>query len=181
MNTNLRWHKKLMVTMASLGTLLMGGTQAAEPLQPGQKAPLFKLKDQNGELVDLAARQGQGWTVLYFYPKAGTPGCTTQACAFRDSIRLIKDQNAEVYGISTDDVPALAKFHEKYKLNFRLLSDPDAQVTEAYGVKMPVVNLAKRWTFIVDPNLTIRNINDAVDPALDAKSVAETLGRLQKP
>ncbi|MFM8444551.1 MAG: peroxiredoxin [Methylococcus sp.] len=161
---------------------LSGFTQPAvraEPLSIGQKAPLFQLVNEQGQPFDLASRAGQGWTVLYFYPKAGTPGCTTQACAFRDAIKRVRDQEAEVYGISTDDVPALANFHQKHRLNFTLLSDPDAKVTEAYGVKMPVMKMAKRWTFILDPNLMIRDINDDVDPALDAQVVAERIQRLK--
>lgn len=151
----------------------------ADTLTVGQPAPQFQLKAQDGGEFNLASRQGKGWTVLYFYPKAGTPGCTTQACAFRDAIQAIRNQNAEVYGISTDEVQALLNFHQKHKLSFTLLSDPDASVTEAYGVKMPVLKMAKRWTFIIDPALMIRQIDDDVDPALDAQRVAETLKRLQ--
>ena len=151
----------------------------AEALQVGQAAPTFELKNQEGNQIKLADRQNQGWTVLYFYPKADTPGCTKQACAFRDSIQIIRDQNAEVYGVSTDEVSSLQAFQQKYKLNFTLLSDPDAEVTEAYGVKMPVVKYAKRWTFIIDPNLVIRKIDNDVDPALDAQRVADSLKQLQ--
>lgn len=161
---------------------LSGLTQPAvraEPLSIGHKAPLFQLLNEEGKTFNLASRAGQGWTVLYFYPKAGTPGCTTQACAFRDAIKQVRDQDAEVYGISTDEVSALADFHQKHRLNFILLSDPDAKVTESYGVKMPVLKMAKRWTFIIDPNLVIRDINDDVDPALDAKVVAERIQRLK--
>jgi peroxiredoxin Q/BCP len=117
--------------------------------------------------------------VLYFYPKAGTPGCTTQACAFRDAIQAIRRQNAEVYGISTDELQDLAEFHRQHQLTFQLLSDADATVTEAYGVKMPILTLAKRRTFILDPSLTIRRIDDDVDPALDAQRVARMLEQLQ--
>lgn len=151
----------------------------AQPLLVGARAPDFTLTTQDGASFSLSSRTGQGWTVLYFYPKAGTPGCTTQACAFRDAIRQVRDLGAEVYGVSTDDIPALASFHREHRLNFTLLSDPNARVTEAYGVKMPVVNMAKRWTFIVDPNQVIRDINDDVDPALDAKIVAERIRKLQ--
>ncbi|QFY44539.1 peroxiredoxin [Candidatus Methylospira mobilis] len=151
----------------------------AEALQVGQPAPRFELTAQDGAKIDLASRQGKGWTVLYFYPKAGTPGCTTQACAFRDAIEAIRRQNAEVYGISTDEVKDLLSFHQKHKLAFTLLSDPDAKVTEAYGVKMPVLKMAKRWTFIVDPSLIVRQIDNDVDPALDARKVAESLKKLQ--
>jgi len=151
----------------------------AEALSIGQPAPQFQLKAQDGTEFNLATRKDIGWTVLYFYPKAGTPGCTKQACAFRDAIQVIRNNNAEVYGISTDDVKALLDFHQEHKLTFNLLSDPDAKVTDAYGVKMPVIKIAKRWTFIIDPSLIIRQIDDDVDPALDAKKVAERLKKLQ--
>lgn len=151
----------------------------AETLQVGQKAPLFELQAQDGSIMRLLERRQQGWTVLYFYPKAGTPGCTTQACAFRDAIKAIRNQNAEVYGISTDDLKALQDFHAKHRLSFSLLSDLDAKVTDSYGVKMPVINMAKRWTFIIDPELVIRQIDDDVDPALDADRVAKRLQQLQ--
>ena len=86
----------------------------AEPLKVGQTAPDFQLTAQDGSEVNLASRKGVGWTVLYFYPKAGTPGCTAQACAFRDAIQAIRKQNAEVYGISTDEIKALQAFHQQH-------------------------------------------------------------------
>ena len=82
-------------------------------------------------------------------------------------------------GDSTDEVQKLLEFHQEHKLTFNLLSDPDAKVTDAYGVKMPVLNMAKRWTFIIDPSLNIRQIDNDVDPALDAQKVAEQLKKLQ--
>ncbi|PPD33280.1 MAG: peroxiredoxin [Methylomonas sp.] len=159
--------------------LLWAGMLQAETMQIGQKAPLFELQAYDGSVMRLLDRQQQGWTVLYFYPKAGTPGCTTQACAFRDAIKTIRDQHAEVYGISTDDLKALQDFHTKHRLSFSLLSDADAKVTDSYGVKMPVIKMAKRWTFIIDPELVIRQIDDDVDPALDADRVAKSLQKLQ--
>lgn len=165
------------VVMLSLLTLM--GLAHAEKVSVGQQAPLFTLHAQDGSTLDLASRQGKGWTVLYFYPKAGTPGCTTQACAFRDAIKVIRNENADVFGISTDDVEDLQKFHKEHQLTFTLLSDPDAKVTEAYGVKMPIVTVAKRWTFILDPSLVIRQIDDDVDPAMDAMRVAKELQKLQ--
>ncbi len=176
----MKWNRILRQTGFWLAVTLpfLSGAHA-NGIQVGQTAPSFQLQSQDGHAISLVSRQGKGWTVLYFYPKAGTPGCTAQACAFRDAIKLIRDQNAEVYGISTDSIEALAKFHRQYKLNFTLLSDPDAKVTDAYGVKMPILKMAKRWTFILDPNLVVRHINDQVDPALDAKAVADTLKRLQ--
>ncbi len=165
------------VVMVSLLTSM--GFTHAETVRVGQQAPLFTLKAQDGSTLDLSSRQGKGWTVLYFYPKAGTPGCTTQACAFRDAIKVIRNENAEVFGISTDNVENLQKFHQEHQLTFTLLSDPDAKVTEAYGVKMPLVTVAKRWTFILDPSLVIRQIDDNVDPAMDAMRVAKELQKLQ--
>ena len=151
----------------------------AEPLKVGSSAPLFSLKDQDGKDVQLSERKNKGWSVLYFYPKAGTPGCTTQACAFRDSVSVIRKEGAEVFGISSDEVTKLAAFHKEHKLTFLLLSDPNSKTISEYGVKMPIVGMAKRWTFIVDPELKIRYINDKVDPALDAKLVSDTLKMLK--
>jgi peroxiredoxin Q/BCP len=151
----------------------------ADRLKIGQPAPQFQLKAQDGSEISLSSQQGHGWTVLYFYPKAGTPGCTKQACVFRDSIQAIRNQNAKVYGISTDEVKNLLEFHQKHKLSFTLLSDPDAKVTNAYGVKMPLLAMAKRWTFIIDPTLVIRQIDDDVDPVMDAQRVVEKLKQLQ--
>lgn len=167
-------HCRLLLSWLPFAT----AAQAEAPM-PGQPAPLFQLKTQDGSNVSLADRRGQGWTVLYFYPKAGTPGCTKQACAFRDSLQLIRARHAEVFGISTDSVAELAAFHAQHRLTFTLLSDPEAQATDAYGVKMPILALAKRRTFIVDPQLIIRRIDDDVDPAMDPQHVAAALAALQ--
>lgn len=170
-------------TLSALLTVVCGllfmQLATADPLKVGQTAPGFTLAAHDGGNISLSARQGQGWTVLYFYPKAGTPGCTKQACAFRDAIEQIRQQNAEVYGISTDELADLLAFHNEHKLSFSLLSDADGKVSEAYGVKMPLLNMAKRWTFIIDPQLVIRQINDDVDPAMDAQRVATMLKQLQ--
>ncbi len=152
---------------------------AAAELKVNDAAPLFKAKTHAGATFDLATRKGQ-WTVLYFYPKAGTPGCTTQACAFRDSIAKIRALKAEVYGISTDTVEAQAAFHKEHKLNFDLLADPEDQIVNLYGTKMPMVAMSKRWTFIVGPDLKIKNIMKDVDPVLDSARVAKEISELQK-
>ena len=151
----------------------------ADSVEAGQDAPLFILPNQAGKEFALASRKGAGWTVLYFYPKAETPGCTKQACAFRDSIKLLRALDAEVYGISADTVQDQAAFHDHHQLQFDLLADPEGSVISQYGAKIPVIGLAKRWTFILDPDLKIRSIQKDVDPALDAKRVAEELKNLQ--
>lgn len=152
---------------------------AGVDLKVKDNAPTFSAKNQDGKTFDLASRKGQ-WTVLYFYPKSGTPGCTKQACAFRDAIKKIHAQGAEVYGISADTVEAQAAFHKEHKLSFDLLADPDAKVIDQYGSKMSGRALSNRWTFIVDPNLKIASIDKDVDPLLDAQKVATKLEELKK-
>jgi peroxiredoxin Q/BCP len=151
----------------------------ASDLKLGDPAPVLKLKTDQGASFDLNSRKGQ-WTVLYFYPKAETPGCTKQACAFRDNISQIRKLGAELFGVSADSVEALGKFKKNHNLNFVLLADPGLDAIKAYGTKMPVVNMSKRWTFIIDPDLKIRSIEKDVDPVLDAQRVAEMLQKLQK-
>lgn len=152
-------------------------SMAAEPKQ-FDAAPLFKTQTQDGKEFDLASRKNS-WTVLYFYPKAGTPGCTKQACAFRDAIDQIHQQGAEVFGISADTVAEQAAFHKEHHLNFTLLADPEGKVIKMYGTKMDDKNLSKRWTFIIDPQLKIRWVEKDVDPALDAQRVAAEIKKLK--
>ena len=140
---------------------------------------MFKALNQKGETFDLASRKGH-WTVLYFYPKAETPGCTKQACAFRDSIDKIRKQGAEVYGISADTVQDQAKFHEHHHLSFDLLADPEDKIINLYGSKMPFLKMSKRWTFILDPDLKIKNIMRDVDPAMDPERVEKVLIEFKK-
>ena len=158
--------------------LLSSFFATAEDLAVGVEAPIFKVKTFENKEFDLQSQKGQ-WTVLYFYPKAGTPGCTTQACAFRDKIKKIRDQGAEVFGISADSVADQAQFHEKHHLNFTLLADEEGLVVRKYGAKMPLMNMSKRWTFIIDPNLKIRALEKDVDPAVDADKVAEMINKLK--
>jgi len=172
------WFKRLALLL-SFGSSAGEALGAPSPPQVGDLAPEFELALQDGSRFALKSRRDVGWTVLYFYPKADTPGCTKQACAYRDGIQRIRSQHAEVFGISTDEVAQLAAFHQKYHLSFNLLSDPTGVVTEAYGVKMPVLSLAKRWTFLIDPKGVIRDINTEVDPALYPSWVVDRLGVLQ--
>ena len=163
-----------------LAPLLLWGslTMASDAPKVGSPAPLFQARTDQGKTFDLSERKGK-WTVLYFYPKAETPGCTKQACAFRDSIAKIRTLNADVFGISADSVAAIAGFHENHHLNFTLLADPDDEVISKYGVKMPVIKMAKRWTFIIDPELRIRSVETDVDPVKDADKTAAEIKTLQ--
>lgn len=167
-----------LIAVALLATSLAASSAHAVDLKAGDAAPLFSAKTHDGSDFNLADRKGK-WTVLFFYPKANTPGCTKQACAFRDGIESIRSEGAEVYGISTDTIEKQAAFHKEQNLSFPLLADPEGTVTSAYGAKMPVLTVAKRWTFIIDPSLTIRQVEHDVDPAEDAQRVAAEIKRLQ--
>jgi thioredoxin-dependent peroxiredoxin len=162
-----------------LSSLLTSASADAAAAKVGDTAPSFTTKTHAGEDFSLESRKGK-WTVLYFYPKAETPGCTTQACAFRDNLKKITAQDAEVYGISTDTVENQKKFHEHHKLNFTLLADPDATITEKFGTKMLALKMAKRWTYIIGPDLKIKSIDQDVDPAMDATKVAAKIAELKK-
>lgn len=122
-----------------------------------KRAPDFSLPNQNGDMVRLSDFKGKH-VVLYFYPKDMTPGCTTQACDFRDSHEQFADLDAVIIGISPDPVERHQKFIEKYDLPFILLADVDHQVAEAYGVWKLKKNFGKEYygiersTFLIDPN-----------------------------
>lgn len=160
-----------------LFTLITNITYAKE-VKVGDQAPSFKTQTHEGKDFDFATRKGK-WTVLYFYPNADTPGCTKQACAFRDSLNKIRDLNAEVFGVSADTVEDQKKFHEKYHLNFTLLADPQSKIIDSFGTRMADRPLSQRWTFIIDPELKIRHIDQKVDPVHDAENVAKKIKELQ--
>jgi peroxiredoxin Q/BCP len=151
----------------------------AADAEMNQTAPNIELPNQDGKVFKLSDRKGK-WTVIFFYPKAGSPGCTEQACAFRDSIKKIEARNAILVGISADKQESQKEFHKKHNLSFDLLSDPDGKVLSAYGVRLPLIGVARRTTFIVDPEMKIRSIAKDVDPAFDAEWSAETLDELQE-
>jgi thioredoxin-dependent peroxiredoxin len=168
---------RIMMILSILSSILGGRSQAAS-LQVGSPAPTFQTQTDKGEPFSLEHRQGK-WSVLYFYPKDDTPGCTKQACAFRDSIEMIRNEGAEVFGISKDSVESHKKFVDKFKLNFPLLADPDGKIIKSYGVS-GTLGFAKRWTFIVDPQLKVRAIQEDVNPTTNAADVANTLKELKK-
>ncbi len=163
----------------AISALVTSSSAFANELRVGDPAPEFRAKTHEGKDFDLNSRKSH-WTVLYFYPKADTPGCTKQACGFRDNITQLRALGAEVIGVSSDSVAAQSAFHKKHNLNFTLIADENAKIVTLYGSKMPVVNYSKRWTFILDPKLTIRSIEKDVDPAMDWKKVADQISQLQK-
>ncbi len=127
-------------------------------MKVGDKAPAFSLANQEGQTIHLADYQGQKSLVIYFYPKDETPGCTKEACSFRDSYEAFMDAGAEVIGISADSVASHQAFAENRRLPFQLLSDPDKAVSNAYGVKGALLGLFPgRETFVVDKKGIIRH------------------------
>ena len=139
-------------------------------------APDFELDG-----VKLADFRGK-WVVLYFYPKDDTPGCTAEACSFRDARDDLTALDAELIGISRDDAASHEKFKEKYNLNFHLLSDPDKKVIEAYGAwgsKMFGKEGVLRKTFLIDPEGVVQKVYGRVTPLGHGEQVVEELKRLQ--
>ena len=150
-------------------------------LEVGMKAPLFTLLDKNGNLVSLSDFLGKK-VVLYFYPKDNTPGCTRQACAFGESYEAFQAKNTVVIGISKDSAASHLRFAEKYHLPFILLSDPELQAIQAYGVwqenklygkvSMGVV----RSTYLIDERGMIEKVMPKVKPDTNAGELLEYLG-----
>jgi peroxiredoxin Q/BCP len=149
---------------------------ANDQVAAGDPAPEFELPDQNSQLHSLEDYRDQ-WIVLYFYPKDETPGCTTEACEFRDNIFAYRDLNAQILGVSLDDVESHKAFAENHGLPFPLLADVDGQVSTAYGVKTRMfgMKVAKRQTFIIGPDGKIAKHYEKVDPAEHSKQVLADL------
>jgi peroxiredoxin Q/BCP len=152
-------------------------------IKEGQPAPDFELPDQSGEPVRLSSFRGRK-VVLYFYPKANTPGCTTQACGVRDHETDYAAAGAVVLGVSPDPVKAVRKFHEKQALNFELLADEHHEVCERYGVWVEKSMYGKtymgaqRSTFVIDEDGIIRKVIKKAKPETHDEDVLAALGAL---
>ncbi len=147
-------------------------------IELGQIAPDFTLSDQNGQPQTLSKMKGK-WLVLYFYPKDETPGCVTEACSFRDNIVAIKAKNTAVWGVSVDNNESHKDFAKNHQLPFTLLADPGGKVAEKYGSlrNLIVFKIAKRHSFIINPQGKIVKIYRNVNPK---QHVAQILTDLQK-
>jgi thioredoxin-dependent peroxiredoxin len=139
-------------------------------IEQGSPAPDFRLADQDGNTVSLSSLRGQ-WVVLYFYPKAATSGCTTQACGVRDHRSDYEQAEAVVLGVSPDPVPELKKFAEKYDLDFPLLADEGHAIGQAYGVWVEKSMYGRKYmgnertTFVIDPDGKIATVLRKVKPS----------------
>ena len=150
-------------------------------LQAGDLAPLFTAKNQNGETVSLTDFKGKK-VILYFYPKDNTPGCTAEACDFRDNYQSLTSQGFEVIGVSTDDEKSHKKFEAKFDLPFTLIADSDKTIVESYGVWVEKSMYGKsymgtsRKTFVIDEEGKIITVIDKVDTKAPSKQVLDLLG-----
>jgi thioredoxin-dependent peroxiredoxin len=143
------------------------------PLAVGTDAPAFTTKDTNGNTVSLSDFAGKT-VVMYFYPKDDTPGCTKQACSFRDAQPEYQGKDVVVLGVSVDDEVSHQAFTEKYNLNFPLLADTDKSLIQAYDVDGG--GYAKRVTYVIDPSGKITHVDTAVSTATHASDVLTALG-----
>ena len=147
----------------------------AEPLNVGDPAPKLKTLDENGKAVDLAEELKSGYTLVYFYPKADTPGCTKQACNLRDEFTAVTDAGIKVFGVSNDNPEAQKAFKEKFKLPFVLLADKKGDVIKAFGVPTRGPGFASRQSFLVkDGKIVWRDLKaKPVTQAQDAIAAAK--------
>jgi peroxiredoxin Q/BCP len=149
-------------------------------LQIGEKAPDFKLQDQFGDLHKLSDYLGKK-VILYFYPKDNTPGCTTEACNFRDNYALFRAKGLQILGVSADNVKSHKGFQEKFSLPFLLLADTEHAVSESYGVWQLKKMMGKeyygivRTTFVIDEEGKIQNVYEKVKPEEHAQEIIQDL------
>ena len=174
--------KWLAIAGVALAGLLVwrGVANAAEAPKAGDAAPAFTLPDQDGKTRSLADYRSK-WLVLYFYPKDDTPGCTEQACTFRDDWHKLAGMGAEVVGVSVDDVGSHSAFAKKFSLPFPLLADTSGEVAARYGSIYGIgpLKFAKRNTFLVDPQGRIARVYLSADTARNSQQVIEDLQRLK--
>ena len=179
---NAMWREVALVFGAGIAVVIgysLVNTARAEQPAVGEPAPAFRLQDQAGAWHSLADYKGK-WVALYFYPKADTPGCTKEACEFRDNLFAFEEIGASILGISIDAIKDQKKFAEKYHLPFPLLADIDGKTAEAYGVlnNLGIMKLAKRQSFLIAPDGTIAKHYDKVDPTAHSKEVLADLKAL---
>ena len=174
---------KLLTKLATLTVVvLFSWSQSASADTPkvGQQAPDFRLLDQNGKTHTLADFRGK-WLVLYFYPKNDTPGCTEQACKFRDDLHKLTALDAQVVGVSVDDSASHAEFAKKYNLPFPLLADNKAETAARYDslTNLGIIKFAKRNTFLIDPQGRIAKVYLSANTSRNSIEVIEDLKKLK--
>lgn len=174
----MKWIPSLLLAALPCAALVQEPAPDAPRAIVGAVAPTARLNDHAGKLVSLGGA-AEGWTILAFYPKAATPGCTKEMCSLRDSAAELQELGASVYGVSRDCVEELAKFAKDQELNFPLLSDPDGSLTRKLEVDMEGRPVAKRITVVLDPKGVIRARDEAVKVDAHGRDMVSLLKRLQ--
>jgi peroxiredoxin Q/BCP len=162
---------------ATILALALVNALAAETPKVGDKAPEFSAQDQDGKTVKLSDYAGKQSVLLYFYPKDNTPGCTKEACGFRDRLDDLKKKGVAVLGVSRDDAASHKKFIADHSLTFPLLADTDGKVTDAYGATMAGRPMSRRVSFLIDKSGKIVHVTDT--PSAD-KHLAEMKEAVEK-
>ncbi len=172
---------KTLSIVSVLSTLFLSPAHATAAPLVGESAPEFRLQDSVGQWHTLNEYRGK-WLALYFYPKDGTPGCTTEACEFRDNVFAFRDINAVIVGISVDDVDDHKKFAAKHSLPFTILADSNQEVSKTYGVLSSFLgwHFSRRNTFLIDPNGRVAKHYEKVDPKGHSQQVLADIKALQK-
>jgi peroxiredoxin Q/BCP len=165
--------RKKLIASAVVPTLALAPPASADPIEIGAPLPAVTATGHDGKEVELAKAGGKGWTLVYFYPKADTPGCTKQACSLRDAYEKLGEKGVLVFGVSMDSVADQKAFADKFKLPFTLLADPDGKVVDAFGVPHRG-SFAKRQAFLFkDGTLSWRDLSAST--AKQAEDVLEQI------
>jgi len=171
----------LITTILLIATILFFWFRiySKNPIKIGQSAPNFEAIDQHGNLHTLENFKGK-WLVMYFYPKDDTPGCTKQACAFRDDLKKLSDLDAQVIGISVDNTLSHAEFANKYNLPFPLLADNKTDISKKYYslINLGIIKFAQRNTFLIDPQGRIAKVYLSVSATRNSTDIIEDLKHL---
>lgn len=170
----------IILAVVTLGFMFWYFSRPTVSLKVGQYAPDFHLPDQHGKTYSLIDFRGQ-WLALYFYPKDDTPGCTKQACTYRDGLQELADLGAKVVGISVDDANSHADFAKKFHLQFPLLADTTGGVAASYHslINLGIAKFAKRNTFLIDPQGKIARLYLSASAARNSTEVIEDLKSLR--
>jgi peroxiredoxin Q/BCP len=169
----------LLLAVVWLMGVALPAAGAAQVPKVGDTAPLIQGQDQEGKAWKLADVVGKKVVLLYFYPKDDTPGCTKEACGFRDRMADLKKDKVEVIGVSFDSSASHQKFIAKYNLNFPLLADTDGKIADAYGVKMTDRDMARRVSFLIGLDGKIAHVTDAASADTHLSEMKEAVVKLK--
>jgi peroxiredoxin Q/BCP len=165
---------------ATLLAMAMSFTASGATPKVGDQAPLVEGKDQDGKTWKLADAVGKKLVLLYFSPKDDTPGCTKEACGFRDQIGDLQKENVEVIGVSFDSIDSHQKFISKYHLNFPLVADTDGKIADAYGVRMTGKNMDRRVSFLIGLDGKIVHVTDTMNADTHLTEMKQAVEKLKK-